>query len=61
MKREIDVPGNKLVIFYRVIVVIMLLLVAIIIMGSLYGLLRSRDSGPLFRIEGRAAQSRTAP
>jgi len=53
MKREIDVPGNKLVIFYRVIVVIMLLLVAIIIMGSLYGLLRSRDSGPLFRIGGK--------
>ena len=52
MKREIDVPGNKLVIFYRVVVVIMLLLVTILIMGSLYGLLRSRDSGPLFRIGG---------
>jgi len=53
MKREIDVPGNKLVIFYRVIVVIMLLLVALIIAGSLYGVLRSRDSGPLFRIGGK--------
>ena len=57
MKREIDVPGNKLVIFYRVVVVIMLLLVTILIMGSLYGLLRSRDSGPLFRIGGKGSGS----
>jgi len=52
MKREIDIPGNKLVIFYRVLVVIMLLLVVLLIGGSLYGLVRSRDSGPLFRIGG---------
>jgi len=57
MKREIDVTGNKLVIFYRVVVVIMLLLVTILIMGSLYGLLRSRDSGPLFRIGGKGGGS----
>jgi len=52
MKREIDVPGNKLIIFYRIVVVIMLLLVVLLIGGSLYGLLRPRDSGPLFRIGG---------
>jgi len=52
MKREIDVPGNKLIIFYRVIVVIMLLLVLLLIFGSLYALVRSRGSGPLFRIGG---------
>ncbi|MDR2575063.1 MAG: hypothetical protein LBC52_01315 [Treponema sp.] len=57
MKREIDVPGNKLVIFYRVVVVIMLLLVALLIVGSLYAFLRSRDSGPLFRIGGKGGGS----
>jgi len=55
MKREIDVPGNKLIILYRIIVVVMLLLVMLLIGGSLYGLLRSRDSGPLFRIGGSAS------
>jgi len=50
MKREIDVPGNKLVIFYRIMVILMLLLVALLIVGSLYGLLRPKDSGPLIRI-----------
>jgi len=57
MKREIDVPGNKLIIFYRVVVVIMLLLVALLIVGSLYAFLRSRDSGPLFRIGGKGRGS----
>jgi len=57
MKREIDVPGNKLIIFYRVIVVVMLFLVTLLIAGSLYGLLRSRDSGPLFRIGGKGGGS----
>jgi len=52
MKREIDVHGNKLVIFYRAVVVLMLLLVALLIAGSLYALVRPRDSGPLFRIGG---------
>ena len=52
MKRVIDVPGNKLIILYRILVVVMLLLVVLLIGGSLYGLLRSRDSGPLFRIGG---------
>jgi len=52
MKRIIDVPGKKLIIFYRIIVVLLLLLVVLLIAGSLYGLLRSRDSGPLFRIGG---------
>jgi flagellar basal body-associated protein FliL len=55
LKREIDVPGNKLIIFYRIIVGVMLLLVVLLIGGSLYGLLRSRDSGPLFRIGGGAS------
>jgi len=50
MKREIDVPGNKLIIFYRIIVAMMLLLVVLLIAGSLYAFIRSRDSGPLFRI-----------
>ena len=52
MKREIDVPGNKLIILYRVIVVLMLLLVVLLISGSLYAFIRSRDSGPLFHIGG---------
>jgi len=52
MKREIDVPGNKLLIIYRIIVVIMLLLVVLLIAGSLYAFLRSKDSGPLIRIGG---------
>jgi flagellar basal body-associated protein FliL len=52
MKRIIDIPGNKLIIVYRVIVVVMLALVVLLIAGTLYGLLRSRDSGPLFRIGG---------
>jgi flagellar basal body-associated protein FliL len=52
MKREINVPGNKLIILYRIIVAVMLLLAALLIAGSLYGLLRSRDSAPLFRIGG---------
>jgi len=55
MKREIDVPGVKLIVVYRIIVVIMLLLVAMLIAGSLYAFIRSRDSGPLFRIGGKAA------
>jgi len=53
MKREIDVPGNKLIVLYRIIVVMMLLLVVLLIAGSLYAFIRSRDSGPLFRIGGR--------
>jgi len=52
MKREIDVPGNKLIVLYRIIVVMLLLLVALLIAGSLYAFIRSRDSGPLFRIGG---------
>jgi len=56
MKRVIDVPRRKLVIFYRIIVVVMLLLVALLIAGSLYGLARSQDSGPLFRIGGGAVR-----
>jgi len=52
MKREIDVPGNKLIILYRIIVVLMLLLIVLLIAGSLYAFIRSRDSGPLFRIGG---------
>jgi len=52
MKREIDITGNKLIIFYRIIVVIMLLLVLLLIVGSLYAFIRSRDAGPLFRIGG---------
>ena len=55
MKREIDVTGVKLIVVYRIIVVIMLLLVALLIAGSLYAFIRSRDSGPLFRIGGKAA------
>jgi flagellar basal body-associated protein FliL len=55
MKREIDVPGNKLIILYRIIVGVLLLLVVLLIAGSLYGLLRSRDSGPLFHIGGGGA------
>ena len=41
-----------MIILYRIMVVVMLLLVTLLIGGSLYGLLRSRDSGPLFRIGG---------
>jgi flagellar basal body-associated protein FliL len=52
MKREIDVPGNRLIVIYRIIVAMLLLLVAMLIAGSLYALIRSRDSGPLFRIGG---------
>jgi len=52
MKREIDVPGKKLIIIYRIIVAILLFLVVLLIAGSLYGLIRSKDSGPLFRIGG---------
>jgi len=52
MKRIIDVPGNKLLILYRIIVIILLLLAALLIFGSLYALVRPRDSGPLFRIGG---------
>jgi flagellar basal body-associated protein FliL len=59
MKREIDIPGNKLIIFYRIIVVLMLLLVLLLIVGSLYAFIRSRDAGPLFRIgeTGRGGQA----
>jgi len=52
MKREIDVPGDKLIILYRIIVALMLLLIVLLIAGSLYAFIRSRDSGPLFRIGG---------
>jgi len=52
MKREIDIQGNTLIILYRIIVVLMLLLVVLLITGSMYAVLRSRDSGPLFRIGG---------
>jgi flagellar basal body-associated protein FliL len=59
MKREIDIPGKKLLFFYRIIVVIMLLLVVLLAAGSLYALIRSRDSGPLFRIgAGNGAANR---
>jgi flagellar basal body-associated protein FliL len=50
MKREIDVPGNKLIVLYRIIVAMLLLMVLLLITGSLYAFIRSRDSGPLFRI-----------
>jgi flagellar basal body-associated protein FliL len=53
MKREIDVPGNKLIVLYRIIVAMLLLLVLLLIIGSLYAFIRSRDSGPLFRIGGK--------
>jgi flagellar basal body-associated protein FliL len=59
MKREINVPGKTLLVFYRIIVVIMLLLVVLLITGSLYALIRSRDSGPRFRIGGRGGQGET--
>jgi hypothetical protein len=52
MKRIIDVHGNKLIVFYRIIVGLLLLLVVLLAAGSLYALLRPRDSGPLFRIGG---------
>jgi flagellar basal body-associated protein FliL len=54
MKREIDIPGNKLIIVYRIIVALLLLLVVLLIAGSLYAFIRSRDSGPLFSIGGGA-------
>jgi len=60
MKREIDVPGNKLLILYRSIVVLMLLLVVLLITGSLYAFIRSRDSGPLFRIGGAFREGGTS-
>jgi flagellar basal body-associated protein FliL len=41
-----------LIIIYRIIVALLLLLVALLIAGSLYALLRSKDSGPLFHIGG---------
>jgi len=50
MKRIIDVHGNKLIVFYRIIVGLLLLMVVLLIAGSLFALFRSRDSGPLFRI-----------
>jgi flagellar basal body-associated protein FliL len=65
MKRIIDVPGNKMIIFYRIIVVLLLLIFVMLITGSLYGLLRSRDSEPLFRIggggQGNAVRNDNAP
>jgi flagellar basal body-associated protein FliL len=53
MKREIDVPGNKLIVLYRLIVALLLLMVLLLITGSLYAFIRSRDAGPLFRIGGK--------
>jgi len=52
MKREIDVPGKKLIVLYRIIVAVILLLVVLLVAGSLYAFLRSKDSKPLFRIGG---------
>ena len=59
MKREIDIPRERLVVFYRIIVVFMLLLVVLLIAGSLYAFVRPKASGPLFRIGGAREPSDT--
>ena len=70
MKREISPPSKKMLILYRVAVVLLLALVLALAAGSIYGLFRSPDSEPLFRLGSeearesalnRAAPNRTAP
>jgi flagellar basal body-associated protein FliL len=53
MKREITPPSKRLLILYRVAVAVILALVLVLVTGSLYAILRSPDSGPLFRIGGK--------
>jgi flagellar basal body-associated protein FliL len=53
MKREITPPSKRLLIFYRVVVAVILALVLVLVMGSLYAILRPPDSGPLFSIGGK--------
>jgi flagellar basal body-associated protein FliL len=52
MKREDTPPSKRLLIIYRVVVAVILALVLVLAAGSLYALIRSPDSGPLFRIGG---------
>jgi len=62
MKREITPLSGRLLIVYRLFVVIAIALVMVLAAGSLYGLFRSPDSRPLFRIGNAkgAVSGRTA-
>ena len=52
MKKVITPASRGTLILYRVVVAAILLLAVTLISGSLYAVLRSPDSGPLFRIGG---------
>jgi flagellar basal body-associated protein FliL len=54
MKKEYNRPSNKPLIVYRGIMVIFLALVALLVVGSLYALMRPPNSEPLFHL-GRQA------
>jgi flagellar basal body-associated protein FliL len=50
MKQEIAPPSKGMLIVYRCIVALLLLLVVMVIGGSIYALVRPKDSRPLFTI-----------
>jgi flagellar basal body-associated protein FliL len=58
MKREI-VPRSKILLFfYRVLMVLVIAALLVLAAGSLYGILRPSNSGPLFRIGSEAELNR---
>jgi len=61
MKEIITPPSKGLLAVYRVAIVLILAVVAVVITGSLYGILRSPDSGPLFRIGSGGKQGAQIP
>jgi len=56
MKKIITPVSGGLLILYRAIVALILVLVLALVIGSLYAVLRSPDSGPLFRVGGSAGE-----
>ena len=54
MKREFVPRSKGLLVFYRFIIVLICFMVMALIAGSVFGFLRSPDSGPLFQIGGSA-------
>jgi hypothetical protein len=50
MKRVVASPSKGMIILYRSVIALLLMLVVVVVSGSLYAIIRPRDSGPLFTI-----------
>jgi flagellar basal body-associated protein FliL len=55
MKRELNPASRWPLNLYRIVVALVLTLIILLIAGTIYGLVRSRDAAPLIRIGGSIA------